>query len=63
MGFFRIFGILQVLKFTYELGVNNKLPFLNILVTLENGRYVTTVYTKPTNNGQCLNAKNECPEQ
>ena len=53
----------SVLKFTYELGVNNKLPFLDILVTSENRCYVTTVYTEPTNNGQCLNAESECSEQ
>ena len=52
----------SVLKFTTEPSRNKCLPFLDTLVTKENEKFVTTVYTKPTNVGRCLNAKGECPE-
>ena len=60
----QIFEHNSVLKFTYELNTNNKLPFLDVNVTSTNdNRFKTTVYRKPTNIGTCLNANSECPEQ
>ena len=53
----------SVLKFTYELSVQNKLPFLDVLVEPKNKRFHTTVYHKPTNHGVCLNAHSECVER
>ena len=34
----------SVLRFTYEMSVDNKLPFLDIEVDGQNGTYVTKVY-------------------
>ena len=53
----------SVLKFTYEMSVRNRIPFLDIDVTLNNGTYTTTVYRKETNMGKCMNAKSECPDR
>ena len=53
----------SVLKFTYELSVNNKIPFLDIMITKEEDKYVTTVYRKNTDVGRCLNARSECPDR
>ena len=50
----------SVLKFTYELSVSNKLPFLDVLVDTNNHVFNTTVYKKETNKGFCLNANSEC---
>ena len=51
------------LKFTIESSENGQLPFLDVLVSLGEGKFTTKVYTKPTNNGQCLNGKSECPQR
>ena len=51
------------LNFTFEVGVNNKIPFLNVLVEKQEGRYKTTVYRKPTDVGACMNAKGDAPVQ
>ena len=53
----------SVLRFTYELNVQNRLPFLDVLVKSEQDRYETTVYRKATDMGRCLNAKSECPSR
>ena len=53
----------SVLKFTYELNINNRLPFLDVNIESANNNFRTTVYRKPTNIGACLNANSECPEQ
>ena len=52
----------SVLKFTSENSDNGRLPFLDIDITKQADKFKTTVYTKPTNVGRCLNAKGECPE-
>ena len=49
------------LNFTYELNAQNKLAFLDVLVTAEQNRFVTTVHRKGTDVGRCLSAKSECP--
>lgn len=45
----------SALKFTVEIPQNNRLPFLDTLVTLhpENGRFTSTLYTKPIHS-QCV---------
>ena len=53
----------SVLKFTYEMSVRNKLPFLDILVESENNQFHTKVYHKPTDSGKCLNGKSECVDK
>ena len=53
----------SVLSFTFELNVQNKLPFLDVLVKSEQDRYETTVYRKATDVGRCLNANSECPSR
>ena len=50
----------SVLKFTVENNLNNKLPFLDILVDTSNDSFHTTVYRKSTNYGTCLNGNSEC---
>ena len=56
----QLFQSNSALNFTYELNVNNKLPFLDILVDTNNNTFHTTVYHKPTDHGKCLNANSEC---
>ena len=51
------------LHFTTELHDNHSLPFLDILVTTGINKFITTVYTKKTNVGMCLNAASECPKR
>ena len=51
----------SVLKFTYEKPHDNCLAFLDVIVEATPERYITSVYVKPTNTGQTLNAKSECP--
>ena len=51
----------SVLKFTYELSDHNKIAFLDIWIEAEGRKCVTSVYRKPTDEGNCLNAKSECP--
>ena len=52
----------SVLTFTIEKSQEDKMPFLDVLIQRENNGFNTTVYTKPTNIGRCLNARGECPE-
>ena len=56
-------ALISGLNFTVEYAINNKLPFLNVLVYIDGGNVKTTVYRKPTDAGLCLNAKSECPNQ
>ncbi|XP_037774311.1 uncharacterized protein LOC119570765, partial [Penaeus monodon] len=50
------------LKFTYEIEQNSKLPFLDILITKENGRLTTSVYRKPTFTGLGINYSSFSPK-
>ncbi|MPC54633.1 hypothetical protein E2C01_048556 [Portunus trituberculatus] len=52
----------SILTFTHEVAVNGNLPFLDVLTTATNVGFITTVYTKPSNQGSCLNGKSECPQ-
>jgi hypothetical protein len=51
----------SVLTFTYELEINKRLPFLDVLITRNNFNLTTDVFTKPTSSGECLNFKSLCP--
>ena len=51
------------LTFTIERSVDSKLPFLNVLVEKTDGTVKSSVFRKPTDLGQCLNALNECPDR
>ena len=53
----------SVLKFTFELNINDKLPFLDVMVDTSDSTFHTTVYHKPTDHGTCLNADSECVEK
>jgi hypothetical protein len=57
------FELNSVLKFTYELGQNRTLPFLDVFVEVKDNSVVTKVYRKPTDIGRVLNAASECPER
>ena len=45
-----------------EEGIDNKLPFLNVMVEKLDGMYKTNVYRKSTDIGTCMNAAGDCPE-
>ncbi|XP_068226495.1 uncharacterized protein [Palaemon carinicauda] len=57
----RTFENNSVLQFTLENSVDNSLPFLDVLISSTNEGFHTTIYTKPTNLGMCLNGESECP--
>ena len=59
----QIFQEQSVLNFTYEIGVEGKLPFLDITVNNNGSKFETSVYHKPTDQGKCLNYDSECPEK
>ena len=51
-----------VLKFTYELNVNDKIPLPDVLIDANNDNFNTSVYDKPTSINSCiLNCKSEYP--
>ena len=52
----------SVLNFTIENSQQKTLPFLDVLISQNGERFQTTVYTKATNTGRCLNARGECPD-
>ena len=56
----QLFEESSVLKFTHEMNIRNKLPFLDVLVNNSNNTFETSVYHKATDKGQCLNANSEC---
>ena len=61
---YRIFNTSSVLKFTKEMNINNKLPFLDVLINNSNNqKYLTSVYTKPTKTSECLNYNSYAPER
>ena len=53
----------SILRFTYELSVEKKIPFLDVLVQDKDGNFASTVYRKATDAGRVLNAKSECPSR
>ena len=59
----KLFEDNSVLNFTYELNVNNKLPFLDVFIDATQNQFKTKVYQKPTSQGNCLNGKSECTDK
>ena len=57
----REFEAKSVLRFTYELSHDNALSFLDVVVERGDNSFITSVYRKPTNTGETLNADSECP--
>ena len=55
--------LISGLNFTYETSINDKLPFLNVMVEKEEGSFRTSVYRKPTDVGACMNACGDAPKQ
>ena len=52
----------QSIQFTYELEENNKIPFLDVLITKSsNGKLETSVYRKSTNTDVYMNWKSHAP--
>ncbi|XP_076067673.1 uncharacterized protein LOC143040463 [Oratosquilla oratoria] len=50
----------SVLQFTTESSTDGKLPFLDVLVDINDTKIKTSVFTKATNNGTVMNARGEC---
>ena len=50
------------IKFTYELEINKKISFLNVLLIRKNGTLETTIYIKCTNNGVYLHWDSFAPK-
>ena len=51
------------LNFTTENSTNNRLAFLDTLIDNSQNTFSTTVYHKPTDLGQCLNANSDCTDK
>ena len=51
------------LRFTVEKSVENRIPFLDVLVDGSDSKFTTSVYRKPINPGRCLNGASECPKK
>ena len=52
----------SALKLTYELSLNKKLPFIDVLLNNNSKLIETKVYRKKTDKEKCLNFKSECPQ-
>ena len=53
----------SVLNFTYEIDCKKKLPFLDVIVQKPENKLNTSVFTKSTNSGDCLNYNSLAPEK
>jgi len=54
----------SILKFTYEIGMNKKLPFLDVCIDASSSdKHHMEVFRKGTDRGKCLNALSECPKR
>ncbi|XP_076037514.1 uncharacterized protein LOC143022969 [Oratosquilla oratoria] len=51
------------LHFTMEKSTDGALPFLDVLLKVEEDTISTSVYVKSTNAGHCLNGQSECPDR
>ena len=51
----------SVLKYTFEIENQKKIPFLDTLITRSSNSVSAEVYIKPTNTGECLNYNSICP--
>ena len=58
---FKTFNTLHAsISFTMETEENNILPFLDVLITRQRSKFVTTVYRKQTFTGQYINFRSHC---
>ena len=54
----------SVLNFTREISIDNKLPFLDVLLdNSNNDNYATSIYVKPTKSQDCIDYECESPER
>ena len=53
----------SILKFTYEIERKKLLHFLDTLITKTDNNVTTTIYTKATSTGECLNFNSFCPDR
>ena len=53
----------SILTFTYEIGINHHINFLDVHVDATQPNVLCSVYQKPTNYGIYLNYKSECPQR
>ena len=53
----------SVLKFTHELETKKSMPFLDVLIQRKHQTIKTSVYTKATDYGDCLNFNSICPDR
>jgi hypothetical protein len=53
----------SILKFTYEINDDNTLHFLDVYIKISGDKqnFITSIFTKETNNGDCLNYISLCP--
>ena len=57
------FEAISVLKFTYEIEYKKCISFLDVNVTRKNETLETSVHTKPTSSGECMNYFSIAPER
>ena len=50
-------------NFTHECNVNNKLPFLDVLLEATSNKYIRYVHTKPTNAEECIRYNCDAPDR
>ena len=53
----------SALKFTFETEVQKRMPFLDVLIDRTHNEISLSVYTKPTNYGDCINFTSICPDR
>ena len=51
----------SLLKFAVEMSIEHIIPFLDVTVDASNSSFVTSVYRKPSDTGNCLNGLSESP--
>ena len=51
----------SVLNFTHELSIDNKLPFLDVMLENRNNELKRSVYTKPTKSQECIKYDCDAP--
>ena len=53
----------SVLRFTTELSINGKMPFLDVHIDASDKSFTTSVFRKPTDPGRCMSGDSECPDK
>jgi len=51
------------LSFTLEKGIGDRINFLDVSIDGSTGSFATDVYRKPTDMGNCMNGKSQCPDR